>query len=91
MEPYEPGLHTSDMIPGVNKTGVHKIDGNSNHSEPNGAGVSGGAIWATPPPLARWSPLRKFLGSKTLLDWFRIGLNSTQKNMLISLRIPPKS
>ena len=39
MEPYQPGLHTSDMIPGVNK-----IDGNSNHSEPNRAGVSGGAV-----------------------------------------------
>ena len=58
----------SDMIPGVNKIG-----GNSQRSEPNGAGGSeggGGALSGGP---------TKFLGPKTPLDWLKIGLNSGQK------------
>ena len=77
----------SDMILGLNKIG-----GNSERSEPNGAGGGGAGQGARselppPPPLAggprEQSPLRKLLGFKTPLDWLKIGLNSTKKKAYI--------
>ena len=53
------------MIPGVNK-----ISGNSKRSERH-------ASVASPTEL---SPLRKSLGSKTPLDWLKIGINLAKKN-----------
>ena len=35
--------------------------------------------------------LRGFLGSKMSLDWHKIGLNSVEKIMLLSLRVPLES
>ena len=76
------------MIPGVNK-----IDWNSMWSKrlasiayPIELGDLGGALWApspTPTPSEGprgQSPIRKCLGSKTPLDWPKIGLNLTEKN-----------
>ena len=71
--------------------GLNKIGGNSERSEPNGAGGGGAGQGARselpPPPLAggprERSPLRKLLGFKTPLDWLKIGLNSTKKKAYI--------
>ena len=54
------------MIPGANlisrKAGVASVN-RARESEPLGRG------------FRRWSPLRKFLGSKEHLDWLKIDLN----------------
>ena len=57
------------MIPGANlisrKAGVASVN-RARESEPLGRG------------FRRWSPLRKFLGSKEHLDWLKIDLNAVE-------------
>ena len=86
------------MIPGVNK-----IDWNSMRNKrlasvayPTELGDLGGALWAPTPPTPPsegprgQSPLRKCLGSKTPLDWCKIGLNLTKKNYTYVFENTPK-
>ena len=53
-----------------------------------------GLTLSRPPSPSRgpreWSPLRKFLGSKTSLDYLKIGLNSAKKNLAYIFESTPK-
>ena len=73
------------MIPRVNKIGR-----SSEHSEPNGTGGSTWPLWPPSGYPRGQSPLRKFLGSKTHLDWLKIGLNLAQKNNIYIFENTPE-